>query len=272
MASPFYRPPLKPPGLYRAARALRRVSALVLVLLVLYVGFVAYSAVQVAETAPRVGSPSVTYEANDTVGITTSISLSDPSLLSIQHFELAVRLLNSTGSLLVASEAGPTNVARGSGAVLPVQLYVPVSGGGESLLTENQYLDWDVWGNASYGYLFTVSVGIDSEREWGAPLDDLQLQVGAPGMTNGTTEIPVTLSFTDDASFSDDGAVSYQVVAPSGTQCGEGSFTLDVPPSTPYSDTEALALPPGCNPSGGHVNSEFVGNGFRFPLPPEPIP
>ena len=272
MASLLYRPPPRPPGIYRAARALRRASTLALVLIIVFVGVVAYSAVQVAKTQPRVGASTVGFESNDTVGISTSLSLSNPTFFTIQQMGLQFRILNGTGLLLVASTAGPVNIAAGANETLPVALYVPITAAGASLLTQNQYLQWYVWGNASYAYLFSVSVGIATQRSWGAPFANLRVIIGTPSMVNGSFAVPVTLTFTNDASFTDAGALDFQVVPTSGPNCAQGAFVLNVPSDTPYSDTQNIALASGCNPAGGHVAAQFVGSGFSLSLPPEPIP
>jgi hypothetical protein len=47
---------------------------------------------------------------------------------------------------------------------------------------------------------------------------------------------------------------------------------LNVPPGNPYAKTENVALASGCDPSGGHVDAQFVGSGFSLSMPPEPIP
>jgi hypothetical protein len=82
----------------------------------------------------------------------------------------------------------------------------------------------------------------------------------------------VTIAFSDDASFADVGSLTYQVVPPSGPDCSQGAFALNVPSETDYEETQNVALAAGCNPSGGHVSAEFVGSGFTIPLPSEPIP
>lgn len=272
MAGPLYRERPKPPGIYRWARALRRLSVVVLLVLVLYVGIAAYSAVQVVKTAPRVGDPSVALESNDTIGITTSFTLTNPSLFPIQQFGLHFRILNGTGLPLFSSTVQTGTVAAGASDVLPIGLYVPLTTAGTSLLTQDQYLQWNVWGNATYAYLFPVSIGVETERSWGAPFDNLTAALGAPRMNNGTEEIPVTLTFSNDASFADAGALDFQVVPVSGANCAEGSFAMNVPPGAPYSNTEVVSLASGCSPAGGHVNAQFVGSGYTVPFPPEAIP
>jgi len=271
-ASPLYRPPARPPGLYRAARAFRRASAIALVLIIVFVAFVAYSAYQVAQSRPHVGTATTTLEPNDTVGLQTTLSLSDPSYLPIQQFSLSFRISNVSGGLLVASSVGPATVAAGTSTVLPVDIYFPVSAQQDSLLIHNQYLDWDVWGNATYGYLFSLSLGVQTQKTWGAPFNNLSITVGTPAMVGGVWTVPVTLSFTDSASFADIGSVNFQVLPPSGPSCASGSFTFNVPSGQPYDDTQNVGITAGCNPAGGTVDSQYIGSGIDVALPPESIP
>jgi hypothetical protein len=270
--SPLYRPPRKPPGLYRTARWLRRISVLVLVVLIVFVAFVVYSAVQVAKSHPTVGNSTSQLEANNTVGITSSLTISNPTYFAIQQFEIQVHILNGSGLLLVDTTAGPTTISAGSSATVPLDLFIPITAEGESLLVQNQNLEWFVWGNASYGYLFSVSLGIEENKTWGAPFEGLTVTVGTPTMMGGSSTVPVTVSFTDDASFADTGTLSFQVLPSSGPSCGSGTFTLDVPAGSPYMQTQSIGLTAGCNPSGGQVTSQFVGDGIDVTLPPEAIP
>ncbi len=199
-----------------------------------------------ARTAPRVGTATSALEANDTIGITTSLSLTNPTLLPIEQFGVQFRILNASGLLLVASNAGPTTVPGGSSVSLPIALYVPITAEGSSLLTQNQYLQWNVWGNASYGYLFSVSLGVQTQKEWGAPFDNLTISVGAPFMAmNGTEVVPVTISFTDNANFADVGTVDFQVVPVSGPDCSSGSFALNVPPGDAVHEHSECRRRPG---------------------------
>jgi hypothetical protein len=272
MSSPLARPRPRPPGIYRAARALRRIALIVLVVTILFVALVAYSAVQIVRSRPQVGHSSVTLEPNGTVDYATSFSLSNPTYFAIQSFLLQVRIANSSGDLLVNEATPSTTIAAGSSAFLPLTIFLPLNAGAESLLTVDQYLHWDVWGNATYGYLFPVSIGVQTQRSWGAPFDNLSIEVGAPFMMGGTLEVPIQLSFSDDASFDDVGTVQFQVVATGGAQCAAGSFALDVPADSPYSMTQDVPIATGCDPAGGHVAAQYLEGGSSIPLPSEPIP
>jgi hypothetical protein len=243
-----------------------------LILIILYVGIVAYSAVQVVKSAPRVGSVATEFESNGTVGVSTSFTLSNPGFFEIQQFALQFRILNGTGGLLIASTIGPTNVAPSSSQSLPVSLYLPLTAEGVSLLTENQYLQWQVWGNASYGYLFSASIGVVTQKSWGAPFDNLSVTVGTPSTANGTVTAPVTVTFSNNADFLDAGSLNFQVVSASGSTCARGSFSLNVPQNSQFDQTQHVALASACDPSGGHISAQYVGSGFTLSLPRESIP
>jgi hypothetical protein len=272
MASPIYRRPAPPPGVYRAARALRRAGVISLVLVIVFVAAVAYSAVQVVKTRPQVGQSAVAEEVNGTVGLTTSFTLANPGFFPIQGFGLAFRIANASGDLLVASVAGPVTIDAQTTEMLPIALYIPLTTSGTSLLTEDQSLRWDVWGNATYGYLFPLSVNVQTNRSWGAPFANLSVSVGAPEMQGGSEVVPITLTFSNDASFTDAGNLDFQVVPVSGPECAQGSFALDVPSHTPYSQTENVPFTTGCDPSGGHVGAQYVTPTYSVALPPEAIP
>jgi hypothetical protein len=272
MSSPLARPRPRPPGIYRAARALRRLAVVVLVLTIVFVAFVAYSAVQVVKSRPQVGSSSVALEPNGTVGFLTSFSLTNPTYLPIQSFSLQLLIVNDTGVLLLDQASPATTIGSQASAVVPVDFFLPLSTGDASLLTVDQYLQWNVWGNATYGYLFPVSIGVQTERSWGAPFDNLTISVGTPVDMDGTLVVPVQLSFANDASFTDDGTVEFQVVSSGGTTCGSGSFPIDTPPNTSYSMMQNVPVTTGCNPSGGQVEAQYLESGTSIPLPPQAIP
>ena len=272
MAAPYARP-RTPPGIYRAARAFRRGGTIAIVLLILFVGVVAYSAVQVVRSSPQIASPTVALEPNGTVGLTTSFGLTNAGYFPIQELALRFLVLNDSGGSLVAAADPPISIASGASAVVPVAIYLPLnSSAGASLLTEDQYLHWDVWGNATYGYLFAISIAISTDRSWGAPFDDLVIGVGAPVDQAGQLSAPVTIAFVNDATLADDGSLAFQVEPASGPACGTGSVAIDVPAGDAYNATESVPIAMGCDPSGGHVISQYLEDGTAIPLPPEAIP
>ncbi|HZY91381.1 MAG TPA: hypothetical protein VFG07_01200, partial [Thermoplasmata archaeon] len=80
MSGPVYSYPRRMPPLYRLARALRRLSVLVLVLLILFTASVVYSTSQLAQTPPQVGTFSVAFGSNGTMILASSLSIDNPGL------------------------------------------------------------------------------------------------------------------------------------------------------------------------------------------------
>jgi hypothetical protein len=272
MSSPLARPQPRPPGIYRAARALRRGAVIALVLTIVFVGIVAASAVQIVHSRPQVGNSSSVLESNGSVGYSTSFTLNNPTYFAIQSFQLKVRIANSSGDLIVNDATPATTIPAGGSSFVPFTFYLPLNAGTTSLLTVDQYLDWNVWGNATYGYLFPVSIGVSTERSWGAPFANLSVSVGTPFMMGGNLEVPIQLSFVDNANFADDGTVNFQVVATGGATCATGSFAIDVPGGQSYSMSQNVPITSGCDPSGGQVNSQYLESGTSIMLPSERIP
>lgn len=273
MSSPLApRPRPPPPGIYRAARALRRLGLIVFVLVIVFVAIVAVSAIQIVQSHPQVGTSSTAFEPNGTVAYLTSIHLSNPTFLAIQSFALHFRITNASGGLLIDDSTPATTVSGQSSAVIPVDVYLPLTAGDESLLTVNQYLEWHIWGNATYGYLFPVSLGVETNRSWGAPFANLTASVGTPTMVGGTLVAPVTLSFSNDAQYDDEGTIEFEVVSNAGATCATGSFDLNVPSDSSYNSTQNVPVTSGCDPAGGSFESQYLEGGSSIPLPSQRIP
>jgi len=265
----------RPPGIYRLARALRWVGAIVFVVLVLYAGTVAYSAYEVARSSPQSRGLSASFAANGTIEVQGSISLSDPGFYPIDGLSLTARILNATGLVLGNVASTPITVGPASTAVIPIDLFLPVSTTGPtvSLLTVDQYLVVKAWANATYAYLFPLSVELDENRSWGAPFQGFTASVGTPSMGGGgTVFLPVTIAFTNQADFTEQGTVTSTILSAAHATCGSVAFPLSVAPNTVYDQTENATLSSGCNPSGGELITTFSGSGYTLALPPEAIP
>lgn len=274
MASLPYAQARTSPALYRISRLLRRLSVVVLVVIIVFLGTVGYSAARLVQSTPQTGGYSASFASNDTVAITGSIVLSNPGYYPGAGFTLGVRVLNSTGEFLGALKAGPVTLAAGSATTFPIALYLPIAAGSpaESLLVTNQNLALGLWGNTTYAYLFPVSVHFTQMKFWGAPFSGLTVTAGAPTLMGGTILVPVTVTFTNDASFTEFGALNIQVVQATGFVCGGGSFSLNVAPGDLFDQTQNVAVSTGCSTAGGHVDTEFTSGGSTIPLPPEALP
>ena len=261
----------RPPPLYRHARTLRRVSTVVLVVILLLVAFEVFSATQVIRTKPGTGNFSAQFEPNDTLGISGSFTLGNAGYLPISGFSLHFRLLTANLVFLGATGAGPVDLAAGGNSTFPVSLFVPLRATpvALSLLTEDQYLTVHVWANATYGYLFPVSLSIADNKSWGAPFSNYQLTVGAP---NPNGSVPVTLSFQNQATFAEEGAVYFVINSTAGPTCGSGSFPISVPPQGQYQSSQPVAIAPGCDLAGASVTVVYLSNGVAIPLPSQVLP
>lgn len=264
----------RPPPIYRLARALRWVSAIVFVGLLIFAGTVGYSAYQVAQASPQSRGLTATFAPNGTIEIGGSFTLSNSGLYSIHGFQLTARIVNASGVFLGKLGVGPTDIAPASTGVFPIAIYFPISGTGPaaSLLTQDQYLGVDAWANATYAFVFPLSVALSETRSWGAPFVNFHASVGTPSGGGGTINVPVTVTFSNHASFAEGGTLTFSIVSSNLVRCGGGSFPLNVPPGGLYDQTENVTLSSGCSPSGGQLLASYSIGGSPIALPPEPIP
>lgn len=263
-----------PPSLYRFARLLRRLGAVALVLVVLFLASVVYSAVLLAESTPQSSGYTAAFGENDTVAVTGSVALSNPGYYPLQGFGLSLRILNNSGLLLGDLHAGPETIPSSATTSFPFALYLPIASTGpaESLLTEDQYLTVNLWANATYAYLFPLSVHLSQNKFWGAPFALLKISPGAPTSNGDSVTVPVTISFTNHASFPEVGNFSVVVYPASGPSCGADTFLVNVPPGDAYDQTQNLVFSSACNPAGGNAQVTFTGPEGSIAFPPEALP
>ena len=265
----------RPPGFYRVARILRRLSLVVLVLLMLFVATAGYSAYQFVQASPQSGGGySAAFAANDTVAVTGSVSLSNPGYYPVAGFSLGLRILNASGALIGQLRSDPVTIGAGATTTFPVSLSLPLATAAPvvSLLVADQTLSVGVWGNATYAYLFPVSVHFDQEKSWGAPFANFQITAGTPSAGSNGFVVPITISFANHADFTESGTLRLALVSVGGPVCGTSSFPMDVPPGSLYDQTENVVLANGCSVAGGSAETTFVSGGETISLPPEPIP
>ncbi len=267
-------PPRRPPRLYRTARLFARLSAVTLVLLLVFLGTLGYSASELVRQSPQTGGFSAGLAANGTMAVAGTVRVSNPGFYPVGGFSLNLRISNGSGAYLGTVTTGSVDLAPGGVTTVPIALFLPIGSGGpaESLLVSDQYLVVGVWGNATYAYLFPISVHAQENRSWGAPFSNLRVGVGTPTVVNGSASVPVTLSFTNHASFAEVGTLSLVVRDAGGVACGSTSYRLDVVPGAYYYSTQPVLLSSGCSVSGGTAVATFSGPAGTIVLPPEPIP
>jgi len=271
---PVYPPFRHPPALYRLARAFRRISLVVLVLILLFLGTALYSAVEVLRSGPSTGPFTAGFGPNDTVAVSGSLNFSNPGFYPISAFSVHLRVVNASHVYLGEGSFGPVDLPNGATQPITITFYLPVSstGPGGSLLTEDQTLNVSVWGNATYAYLFPISISVETNKSWGAPFADLSIGVGTPVASGAGAVVPVTIQFQNHAKFAESGELNFALVPLGGPSCGGGSFDLAVPPGGQFDQTTNVPISSGCSPSGGSLEAVYVGNGGTIPLPPQRIP
>ena len=263
-----------PPGLYRVARLFRRLSFAVLVVLILFMASVGYSAVEFVRASPQSGSYSASFAHNDTVSVTGSVSLSNPGFYPVAGFSLGLRIANASGVFLGDLSTTPRTLAPGSTTTFPVGLSLPISvtGPAVSLLVTDQFLSVGVWGNATYAYLFPVSIHFVQQKSWGAPFANLAITAGTPVAGSTGVSVPITVTFANHADFTESGTLQVALFSSGGATCAAGAFPMDVPSGAFYDQTENLVLASGCSIAGGSAVAAFVSGSETIPLPPEGIP
>ena len=268
---PTHRPP---PAIYRVARALRWIGVIVLVLLILFAGSVAYSAYEAAHATVESRQLTGVLVANGTIDISGSFTLSNPGIYPIGGLELAVHVANETGVHLASVVVGPDTIDGGSTGLFPISLQLPISASSaaESLLFLDQYLMVRAWANVTYAYLFPLSVSLSENRSWGAPFEGFSATAGTPTLSNGTVTTPVTLTWTNHASFVEQGSISFVVESASQANCGGGAFSMDVAPGAVFDQTQGVTMSTGCSPAGGQILVSLSVGGSTTTFPPEPIP
>ncbi len=267
-----------PPRLYRTARLFRRLSTVVLVVALVFVASVVYSGAELARSSPQTGGYTAGFAANDTVSVSGSLVLSNPGFYPMNGLSFEFHVLNASGGPLGDARSAPFDLAPGATTALPLELYLPISASGPaaSLLVRDQTLHVELWGNATYAYLFPISVHFEQNRSWGAPFSGFSATLGAPASVNGSVAVPVTIDFSNHAPDPEPGALDVLVLSSTGASCGGATFSFGsapgVTPGASYSQTQTVAIAAGCSLQGGTIVATYVGPLASIPLPPEAIP
>jgi hypothetical protein len=261
------------PTLYRVSRLLRRIGVVVAVVIVLYVALTIYSASQI-----RVGSgggASATTVSANVVSVTSELNLSNGGPLPITGVELSSVVYYPDGSLVAVVHSPTVRIAPSASASVPLTIAVPLSSTGAAalLLTHSVTLSTRTSVNVTFGGIVTIEVEDHSGLDWGAPFDSLNATVGTPApQSNGTTAVPVHITFSDRAQFPVEGELSYSVHAADTSVCGGGTVGVSVGPGAPFDQTPVVYLAAGCSIAGGSVVLAYSGGGLSVALPPEALP
>ncbi len=264
------------PGLYRAARDVRIAATVFAVLIVVFLGSVALFASEIRPSWGASPFSGFSQGPNETAVASGQIWIANPGEYAIDSLSIStVVLFPGTHGPVVALGGAPSQRIPGGGTtVVGLSLTIPLSTGvGEPLLTENLVLPSETWVNLTYATLFPLRLGLDENLTWGAPFEGLAVDPGTPqSEPNGTYEVPVDLSFNDDAEYSDDGTIGVRVNDPSGVQCGQGVIAIDVDSHAAYDAQFTTYVGSACLASGSTVVLTFQGGPWAISLPPEGFP
>lgn len=270
--------PARPPRLYRTARLLRRLGVVALVVLVAYIAIAGYSATQIHVSS--IGKNVTAQTQGKAVTITAGIEIDNHGWVPIQGVSIVTFVWFPEGGGLIAQASSPVvDIAAGSTATVPVSVTVPLNlsstarDGGISLLTHSLNLPADTWANATYAGLATLQLSDDASIPWGAPFYELNVTVGSPTVApNGTTTVPATVFYINQAPFTEAGTLHFALNAMGGATCASNQLALDVAQNGTFDQTVTATIPPSCNLSGGTVTASYAGGGLNVAFPPEPIP
>lgn len=264
------------PPLYRLSRALGRLATVALVLVLLFVAALAGSAAQIRPSSSGFGTSERMVGPNE-VGIDSSIALRNPGWFVIHALTIraAVSLPKPNLTLVAAGGSPSVDVPAGSNTSIPIALTIPLSGAvGRMLATEDLSLPTRLWVNASYAGLFPIALALSLNYSWGAPLEGFTASSGSPvAGSNGTSQVPVTVGFRDDASFPVDGNVTIVVDGPSGSACGTAEQIVAVSAGSSYAGSSDVSVLDSClGGSGDTVEVSFGGPDWSFSIPPQALP
>ncbi|MHB1932580.1 MAG: hypothetical protein ACYCPV_06320 [Thermoplasmata archaeon] len=270
----------RPPALYRAARAIRWVSAILLVLVLIFAGVATYSGVKFAQgvqqgASQQIGGFSSQFTSHQTLELSAHYPINNSGLLPVNGLSIALAVRNSFGVLLTQGSTRGVQIGSGASTAIPFSLAVSVSNSSPaiSLLVTDQSLSIFIWANVTYAYLFPVQLSFQQSYSWGAPFHGLATTFGNPFiLPNGTVGVNSTLSFSDHLNMTLQGALSLHLVSSGGSTCGLLSYPMDLHQGVNFQSTQTAYLAPGCNPLGGTVRGVFTGPDYSFALPNQVIP
>ncbi len=270
----------RPPTLYRAARAIQRISAVLLVLVLIFAGVATYSGIRFAQgvqqgSSQQLGGFTTRFTANQTLDLSAQYPLNNSGVLPVNGLSIALAVRNPLGVLLTRGSTGGVQIASGGRAAVPFSLAISLSNSSPagSLLVTDQELSIFIWANVTYAYLFPVQLSFEQSYGWGAPFHGLSTTFATPFvLPNGTVGVNSTLSFSDHLNLTLQGSLELRLDSAGGSTCGVLSYPMDLHSGVDYQSTQTAYLVSGCNPLGGTVRGVIIGPAFSFALPTQEIP
>lgn len=265
-------PRTKPPSLFRISRGLHRASSVAFILLIIFLVTIVYSAASLGANGGSSGKPHESFGVNE-ITFTTSLNLTNRGIYPVTGLTLTTISYIAGGAVVGGSSVPGITLAVGAPVSLPIVEEVSVAPGapGQQLLVSNANVQVFAWLNATFGYLFVLSVGVSpsNQQSWNAPFEGFHGTV-----TESGTRATVTISFTDEASIDVVGSMVVVLSNTVGTTCGSADIAVNAPAqgTTPYSATGTATLIAGCVPAFASATITGSQPSYSFTLPTVAIP
>lgn len=208
--------------------------------------------------------------------ISVELNFSNPGFLPIQGVHLGAVIDGPGNGSRIANGSSPdVEIPAGAVGVIPMTILIPLGPNSPviPLLTKNAQLPTEVFANVTLSSLFAVDVGISTNISWGAPFGGLSLTPGIPSSANGSTTIPFTLSFSNNASFADTGQVSLVVHGSNGCTATLPTVSLNVDSHSNYQSIQSVTVPNSCaTATWSSISGEYTSSTWSSPLPTENLP
>jgi hypothetical protein len=259
------------PGIWRLARAFRRLAIVWFVIVAVFLASVAYSGAQLRPENESGPNTPPTVSGNDTITLTGALNVSNGGWYPLTGVALFTEVDTANGTLLASGGSPTVTIAAGGVTQVPFTITIALDAKAvaRDLLTQDATLPSTTWANATYVDLFHVEVVVPQDVTWGAPLYGLNVSAGTPmAQSNGTAGVPLTITFADHASFPVDGRAVYTLQSGSKV-CTSGGLPVAVGPGQSFDGTTTAYLGPGCTASGASLSLRFVGSGWA--LSPFPV-
>ncbi len=266
----------KRPGWLVVSRVFAILSVVAIAGIAVFAGLSVYSASQLRPEPSSGPMATASQGPNDTFLLQANVAVSNPGYFAVDALQVstAVWMPGAAGALLAAGGSPVVTVPPRSVGALTITLRIPIDPTVDAeLMTHDLVLPGWAWVNATYAQVYAIALTIPRNYSWGAPFANLATTAGSPTVYgNGTTGVPFTVSFTDDAPFAIDGTVDYQVVVAGGAECGGGAFPVAVGAHSGFQGGSEVYLPSACASSVHSITLRFSGGPWNLPVATEPFP
>jgi hypothetical protein len=262
------------PPLYRLARYLRWSAILALIVVIFFLISTILSAVEFAShlkiTVP--GGGGLSYNYTQSGGFTASfvVNITNGGYYPLV-LDLSVVANTAQGPLIPYTTTGVVTFPAGNRTTqFGFTLHIPeaiLAADEAHLLVDNTPVSGDIWFNGSYAWIYQFGFSLAANGTWGAPFENLTVAPGHTTSSGGQTTVPVTVNFTNNASFPDAGNLTFQLIN-GGTDCGAPvGLPIDAPSHQNYSGRVNLTGPSSCMVSGATVAVTYSLGSLTFSLP-----